>query len=410
MNIVSTHFELSSKKNKEGFYNVMLRLSNKRKLKRISTKVFTLKTDFQAKYGKWIKSTIGSNHENKNNDLMSWYNKASNASTELEKKRIPVTLENIADYIKGTNDDKINFIEYAEKVATRFKDSEQVSSYKKYHTLINKIQNYVGNKNFKFNDISVTFLINFEIHLKKLGNGIITIEKEFKIIRAILYRAIREGLFEQERNPFFQFKLKSEKTSRMKLNEDEIIKIENLQLTTNTSLWHTRNYWLFSFYTAGVRFSDICMLTWENIKNDRLVYKMNKTSREKSIKLFPKTKTILSYYDREDKKNEDFIFPILDPKYNYSDKFFLYRRISSKNAIINKDLKKIAAMCEIKTPLSFHISRHSFAYIARKSGKMDIYQISKMLGHSDIKVSERYFGGFDELTASDDAMGSVFNY
>ncbi|MDD5569637.1 MAG: site-specific integrase [Bacteroidales bacterium] len=409
MNTVSIHFELSSKKNKEGFYNVMLRLSSNRKLKRIATKVFTLERDFQSKYGKWIKSTIGSNYENKNIDLTSWFKKAANASSALEKKGIPLTLENIADYIKG-KDDEINFTEYAEKVAKRFKDSGQVSSYIKYNNNIEKLKKYVGNKNLKFNDISVTFLINFEIHLKKLGNGVSTIEKEFKIIRAILYRAIREGLFEQERNPFFQFKLKSEKTSRMKLNEDEIMKIENLQLTENTPIWHTRNYWLFSFYTAGVRFSDLCMLKWESIRNDRLVYKMNKTAKEKSIKLFPKTKAILAYYDREDKKNEDFIFPILDLKYDYSDKFFLHRQISSKDVMINKNLKTIATMCEIKTPLSFHISRHSFAYIARKSGKMDIYQISKMLGHSDIKVSERYFGGFDELTASDDAMGNVLGY
>ena len=60
--------------------------------------------------------------------------------------------------------------------------------------------------------------------------------------------------------------------------------------------------------------------------------------------------------------------------------------------------------------LSFHVSRHTFADIARKKiGKsFGIYEISKMLGHSSIKVTENYLNSFDQDSV-DEAMNSIFD-
>ncbi|RME52937.1 MAG: site-specific integrase, partial [Caldilineae bacterium] len=56
--------------------------------------------------------------------------------------------------------------------------------------------------------------------------------------------------------------------------------------------------------------------------------------------------------------------------------------------------------------LSFHVSRHSFADMARTKG-MDLYSISKALGHANVRVTERYLKGFD-AGALDEAMEALF--
>lgn len=53
-----------------------------------------------------------------------------------------------------------------------------------------------------------------------------------------------------------------------------------------------------------------------------------------------------------------------------------------------------------------HLARHSFANIARQKNA-NVYDISKALGHSNLKITETYLSKFD--TASQDAtMKKVF--
>jgi len=100
----------------------------------------------------------------------------------------------------------------------------------------------------------------------------------------------------------------------------------------------------------------------------------------------------------------DYIFPILDER--YSDPKELRKRISSKNVIVNRHLKTIATKAGIQASVSFHVSRHSFANYALKKG-MDLYAISKALGHSDLKVTEEYIKTFDEELL-DQSMNQLF--
>ena len=54
----------------------------------------------------------------------------------------------------------------------------------------------------------------------------------------------------------------------------------------------------------------------------------------------------------------------------------------------------IGEKAKIKTHISFHIARHSWADLARKKN-MNLYDISKALKHSNLKVTETYFKGLD---------------
>ena len=58
--------------------------------------------------------------------------------------------------------------------------------------------------------------------------------------------------------------------------------------------------------------------------------------------------------------------------------------VNCKNSI-----KAIAKKCGIEKPVSFHLSRHSFAVMALNYG-MPIESVSKILGHTDIKTTQIY--------------------
>jgi integrase len=81
--------------------------------------------------------------------------------------------------------------------------------------------------------------------------------------------------------------------------------------------------------------------------------------------------------------------------------------ISSRTATVNKSLKKLAKLAGIESNVTTHVARHTWADMARKEG-MNIYDISKSLGHSDINITQIYLAELDQ-TSSDLAMAMMYN-
>ena len=54
-----------------------------------------------------------------------------------------------------------------------------------------------------------------------------------------------------------------------------------------------------------------------------------------------------------------------------------------------------------------HIARHSFANIARQK-KANVYDISKALGHSSLRITESYLSKFD-TQSQDETMKQIFD-
>ncbi|WP_301705505.1 tyrosine-type recombinase/integrase, partial [uncultured Parabacteroides sp.] len=46
-------------------------------------------------------------------------------------------------------------------------------------------------------------------------------------------------------------------------------------------------------------------------------------------------------------------------------------------------------------PITFHVARHSFATVLKRSGA-NISYISESLGHSDLKTTEAYLASFEK--------------
>ena len=130
------------------------------------------------------------------------------------------------------------------------------------------------------------------------------------MIRLLYNKAISRKIVDRKFYPFGKDKIKIKylQTIKIGLDEIEIRKIEELDLDRRTSVWHTRNVFLFSFYLAGIRISDVLTMRWSDIVADRLYYKMSKNDKTDSLKLPAPVINILSCY-REDKRTKsDYIF------------------------------------------------------------------------------------------------------
>src|SRR5207237_2120119 len=115
---------------------------------------------------------------------------------------------------------------------------------------------------------------------------------------------------DQSKNPFFSYRLVTQKSRKERLTVDELNRIRALELKDETYIWHARNIFLFCFNTMGMRFGDAVLLKWKNINNDRVDYQMKKTGSTKSIKLSPEAEKILSNYRMSNIITTDFIFPL----------------------------------------------------------------------------------------------------
>ena len=57
---------------------------------------------------------------------------------------------------------------------------------------------------------------------------------------------------------------------------------------------------------------------------------------------------------------------------------------------MNRHLKKMAVMCGIDRPISFHTARHTFATLICLNNGVPIETVSRMMGHSSIRTTQIY--------------------
>jgi len=364
--------------------------------------------------------------------------KAVRDDLELEGNLSMDTLLNELDEEK----DPRSILDQAEAYRKHLQSDDRYWERRHFKVVIGNLESFISdeNKSDKLDALDSDWIEGFQDYLlNTVGNGNNTVRKKLQRFKGMTDWLLKSK--DLENDPYVRVeRVESKKTNgKVKLSFDQIKAIENLKLDKGSRLWHTRNYFMFSFYNAGIRFGDLCCLTWGNLIDGRLVYGMNKTGQQKSInQLDPMYRLLLQYvnpgpylkftvsndkgsnilnkpidpmdvlrpvvgkYGADNRK--DYMFPILDK--HYSDQMELRKKISSKNVQVNERLKVIASKAGIQANISFHVSRHSFAHYALKKG-MDLYAISKALGHSDLKVTEEYIKTFDEELL-DKSMNELF--
>lgn len=298
---------------------------------------------------------------------------------------------------------KNDFVQYIRERMKRLLEEEKLRTHTRHRTLVGHLERYLesaGKEHLFFEDLNVEFLQALEHFLITQKIKINTRHTYLKTLRTCLYEAIRADLFPQERNPFFKFKLKKEKTQKPKLDLDQIHQLESLELKPGSNLWHTRNSFLFMFYCAGMRVGDMIQLRWLNIRYGRLQYRMEKTNKPHGLKLIEPVENILKQYHHALTQPDHYIFPWLDPQGDYSSKIVLKKKIASRTGTMNRNLKMLGNMIELDFPLTNHIARHSFSRIIKsreaKALGIDLHDIQGALNHSSVSITENYLEDLDE--------------
>ena len=372
-----------SKKKKDGTIPFYIRITRNRKSKFLSTGISIIPEQYDSKNNKVKKHK---NSARLNATLIQKLADAQNVALELESKDKYVTTEKIKNQIVGKRG--TSFTQFYKDDLAELLSKDKLGTHDKAKAVFSKFETYVKSTEVQFNEIDYDFLKKYESYLRDtLGNSVNTIHSNLKIIRRLFNDAIREKLIDYDCNPFLTYKLKTEKTKKEHLTEDELKRMEDLVLPSNTIIELTRDMYVFACYVGGIRISDLITMKWGDFNGTHINLTMQKTNDVISVQVPKKGIEILDYYSSGKNLSDNYIFPLLENK-EYSTRD-LFKIRSSKTAYINSNLKTIATKAKIEKKISFHTSRHTFATRALRKG-MRIEYVSKLIGHSNIKTTQIY--------------------
>lgn len=218
-------------------------------------------------------------------------------------------------------------------------------------------------------ELNLNFIQSFHTFLRiDKGMAQNSSTKHLKLLKKIINLAVANSYMTT--NPFITYKIEREPVEIDFLDEEELRKIINFD-TPLPRLERTKDMFLFGCFT-GLSYIDIKTLAPEHFEKDNAGRIWIKKRRVKTgvlsrIPLLPIAKLILDKY-----KGGEKLLPIQDP------------------ADINKYLKDIAILCDIKKRITFHTSRHTFASTVTLANNISLEVVSKMLGHTNTRMTNHY--------------------
>ena len=270
-----------------------------------------------------------------------------------------------------------NFVEYFKKLTDKRKYSNHdnwVSAY--------KYLNQFTNGQIKFSELTVQFFEDFKEYLlntksnksSKTNLAQNSAVSYFNKVKATLKQAFKEDYLTIDLNAKIG-SIKEAETRRNFLTEDELKSL----FKTDCQNPLLKKVALFSALT-GLRFSDIQKLKWgefEYIEGDGgyLSFQQKKTN---GIERNPISDQAIQLMGEPKEKDEN-VFEGL--KYS---------------AYHNKHLYQWIGASGITKEITFHCFRHTYATLQLANGT-NLYTVSKMLGHKDIKTTQIYAKVVDEM-------------
>ena len=263
-----------------------------------------------------------------------------------------------------------NFVTYFKKLA----DKRKASNHDNWVSAYNYLEIFTKG-NLKFADLNEKFCIEFKEYLlttKSNKSNKVTLAQNsavsyFNKLKATLKQAYKDGYLPSDLNGKIQ-PVKQAETQRNFLTIEEL----NSLVKTECNNPLLKRAALFSALT-GLRFSDIKNLVWGELEyiegNGYFIqFKQQKT---KGVEMMPISEQAYSLLgERKEPTNK--VFEGL----TYS-------------AYENKHLSQWIGAAGITKDITFHCFRHTFATLQLSFGT-DIYTVSKMLGHRELKTTQIY--------------------
>ena len=367
----------------DGTYNVKLRFTLDRKVKRLSTSLFVtnkdLSKDLKIKQTSPIKQEV-------NSLIRSYQEKCAKLQIELNH----YTLDEVMDYIDGERQKQrtIDFIKFSREWIA----STTIKGASNYTSALNALIRFIGKEELNVNLITFDFLENFKAFLNKereartkkliaqgkrvpstrsLSLYLVSIKKLFNEAKKKKYNKKDKNLILIPNSPFEDFTIpKQEATRKRAIPADIIKKVWELpykdmkkgyKATCRYNL--AKDCFILSFCLMGINSADLYNAT--KMDGNTITYYRTKTKdrRLDNAKMVVDIPSIVQpliekYKDKTGKRLFNF--------YQY------YADEKGFNKAINYGLKEIGAILEVED-LEYYAARHSWATIALNKVGIDKY-------------------------------------
>ena len=385
----------------DGTYNVKLRFTLDRKVKRLSTSLFVYSKDLTKEFKIKPSSPIKQDVEAL---IRSYYEKCAKLQIELNH----YTLDDIIDYLNGEQEKNqvIDFIKFSREWIA----STTIKGAPNYTSAINALVRFIGKEELDVNLITKDFLDSFKTFLNKehetrtkkliqqgkrvpsnrsLSLYLISIKKLFNEAKK-KYNKKDKNLILIPHSPFDDFVMpKQEATRKRAIPADIIKKVWKLpykdmkkgyKATCRYNL--AKDCFILSFCLMGINSADLYNAT--KMDGNTITYYRTKTKdrRLDNAKMMVEIPHIIQpiinkYRDKTGKRLFNFY------QYYCDEKGF--------NKAINYGLKEIGSILGIDD-LEYYAARHSWATIALNKVGIDKYIVHAALNHIDdsMKVTDIY--------------------
>ena len=269
----------------------------------------------------------------------------------------------------STSKQKADFVLYFSELA----EKKEGSNSGNWLSALNYLKSFTGGF-LSFANLNEEFCNDFREHLltspsnrsQKQNLSQNSAHSYFNKFKATLKQAFKDGYLQTDLNAKIE-PIKQEDTERNYLTLEEL----QLLIKTECHIPVLKKAAIFSAYT-GLRFSDIQKLIWAEVRKDGEDYSLHFMQKKtKGYEVLPISEQAYKILG-ERKGQNDLVFEGLE----YS-------------AYTNDKIRQWVLKAGISKEITFHNFRHTNATLLLSSG-VDIYTVSKMLGHKNLKTTQIY--------------------
>lgn len=345
------------------------------------------------------------NHAYINSIIQQECQRASQFYLEKLRNHEPCSVTTIKNFLR-TGVSTGTFNDYADRHLVQLKRSNR-HTYNNHRSALNKFIAF-GKKEhgaaLPFSAITPWFLSNFDASMHERKNSASTRSVHLGIIRSLIERAKIEGYCRKDFDPFHGFRYPEVQTKiASTLTPEELRTFRTTNLSSDKLAELARDLFVFSYYTWGMRFSDIIMLEGSNLTGRTLSYVTSKTNLER---IFPLKDIPFDIVRKYLKGTSDYIFPPMRRIPLTGQRNVEARRMYA-NSRINKGLRRATERANIDKHITFHCARHTITSHAMSQG-MSLFTIQHFLGHSSPTTTADYTRQWRPLDLSDD-MNSLYD-
>jgi integrase len=376
---------------------ITCRITVKGKDVNFSTGVHTERELWDATNGKVLGNTSAATHANKM--LVKLRDELNDIHADLERQKRPVTAQRIADLYKSDGHSPLSLLGLYDAFLAEREKLVGVSISKPTHEAAkvrrNKMEKFLKAHNYL--DLRPEeFTINFGdklLHWLLLTEGFQrnTALKSLQMVSQILYWGVRREYLSKNPMELYEYKMSAPKDITF-LTEEELEELSCFEFASET-LGKARDFFVLQCWT-GLAYADLYALDVASCVEVRHGRRVLRVQRAKSttlkgyeciIPLLPEAERILAHY--EDKP------PVFTNQY------------------YNRALKQIGMMCGLLEgkDMTSHIGRKTAGVLLLNTG-IPMEVVSKILGHSSVRMTERVYAKILDRTvvdAIDKAFGAL---